>query len=212
MAAGIETGNDEMGAAEQIRFIESMILEGRRTTEYWGWNFLLWGVAYLAAMGWSSYFVHSRSALWAWPVTMLLATAITVFVARSKAKGQVVTMRSRAIAATWIAIGMSIFLFAFPAIIGRHFGDGHAFIAGIEVLLGAAHVASGIILRWRGQIAIGCVWWAAALIANLTQSSNGAAYPFLAGTLICNIGFGAYLMYCEARDKARLRAGQVAHA
>ena len=203
--------NDEQSAAEQINFIESMILEGRRTTEYWGWNFLLWGAAYLVAIAWQSLFVTSRSAVWAWPVTMIVATAITVTVAKSKAKGQPVTMRSRAISATWTAVGLGIFLFAFPALFGHHFGDGHAFIAALEVLLGAAHVASGIILRWRVQVAIGGVWWAAALIANLTQSDNGASYPFIAATLLCNIAFGSYLMYCEARDKARLRAGLVAN-
>jgi hypothetical protein len=30
--------------------------------------------------------------------------------------------------------------------------------------------------------------------------------------MICNICFGVYLMVLEARDKARLQAGQVAHA
>ena len=62
------------------------------------------------------------------------------------------------------------------------------------------------------QVAIGGVWWSAALVANLTQTADGAAVPFLVATLICNIGFGGYLMYLEARDKARIRAGQVAHA
>ena len=204
--------DEEQGTAEQINFIESMILEGRRTTEYWGWNFVLWGVAYLAAMGWANWSLTSRSAVWAWPVAMTVALVTTWVVASAKLKGKPVTTRSRALQATWMAIGFGIFVFAFPAVIGNHVSDGHAFIAAIEVLLGAAHIASGSILRWRVQVAVGGIWWVAALVANLTHTANGAAYPFLAATLICNIGFGSYLMYLEARDKARLQAGQVAHA
>jgi hypothetical protein len=40
----------------------------------------------------------------------------------------------------------------------------------------------------------------------------GLLVPFVAATIVLQIGFGAYLMVCEARDKARLRTGQVAHA
>jgi hypothetical protein len=36
------------------------------------------------------------------------------------------------------------------------------------------------------------------------------AYTFLAATLVCNIGFGIYLMIRESRSKAR--AGEVQHA
>ena len=36
---------NEREIGERIALIESMMREGRRRTEYWGWNFLLWGVA-----------------------------------------------------------------------------------------------------------------------------------------------------------------------
>ena len=208
----VEVSDDGRGALEQLNLIENMIQEGRRTTEYWGWNFLLWGTAYLVAMAWSSFFESSRSAVWAWPVMMASAAVLSGIIISIKTKGKPVTTVTRALQATWTGIGLGIFVFAFPATFGHHFGDGHAFIAAIEALLGAAHVASGMILRWRLQVAIGGVWWSAALVANLTQTVNGAAVPFLVATLICNIGFGGYLMYLEARDKARMRAGQVAHA
>ena len=40
---------NERGIGERIMLIENMMLEGRKTTEYWGWNFALWGIAYLVA-------------------------------------------------------------------------------------------------------------------------------------------------------------------
>jgi hypothetical protein len=38
------------------------------------------------------------------------------------------------------------------------------------------------------------------------------AYIFLAAVMVCNIGFGTYLMIRESRDKARARAAEVQHA
>jgi hypothetical protein len=41
--------------AERLRLIESMMASGRKSTEYWGWSFLLWGIAYLIAVAWASF-------------------------------------------------------------------------------------------------------------------------------------------------------------
>ena len=49
---------DEISArelSERLDLIQSMIAEGRRSTESWGWVFLLWGVAYSIAIGWASW-------------------------------------------------------------------------------------------------------------------------------------------------------------
>ena len=40
----------ERDLKDRLRLIESMIAEGRRTTENWGWTFVLWGVAYYIAI------------------------------------------------------------------------------------------------------------------------------------------------------------------
>jgi hypothetical protein len=199
-------------ASAQLAFIESMILEGRKSTSYWGWNFVLWGAAYLVATLWSSFVTNRSASLWAWPVTMVLTGIATVVIARSRNKGNPQTTTSRAITAMWMGCGLGIFVYAFPLTIAGRFGDGHAFMGGIEVLLGAAHIASGATLRWRSQISAGLVWWVAALVTELTQSGIYLLIAFLAATMICNICFGIYLMVLEARDKARLQAGQVAHA
>ena len=43
----------EQELKDRLSLIESMIAEGRRKTEGWGWTFVLWGVAYYLAMAWS---------------------------------------------------------------------------------------------------------------------------------------------------------------
>ena len=44
---------EEIELKDRLRLIESMIAEGRRSTESWGWTFVLWGVAYYVALAWS---------------------------------------------------------------------------------------------------------------------------------------------------------------
>ena len=39
---------------DRLSLIESMIAEGRRTTESWGWTFVFWGVAYYVAIAWAA--------------------------------------------------------------------------------------------------------------------------------------------------------------
>jgi hypothetical protein len=201
---------DEREIGERIALIESMMRAGRKNTEYWGWNFLLWGIAYLVAMAWSSFLPHAGGSGLAWLVTMIFASLLTVMIARRRGRQQPQTDKSRSLTAIWTAVGCGIFVFAVPVAASGHM-EGHAFIAAIEVLLGVAHIASGSTLRWPTQVAVGLVWWAAA-IASCFVSERGTAVIFLTATLICNIGFGIYLMIRESRDKARARAAEVQHA
>lgn len=62
----------------RFELVEMMMQEGRRSTEYWGWSFVLWGAAYLVAIAWS-YWSHASNI--AWPVTMIAATVLSVVVA-----------------------------------------------------------------------------------------------------------------------------------
>lgn len=207
-AEGRAMNEHELG--ERIALIESMMREGRRSTEYWGWNFLLWGIAYLVAVGWSSFLPHGGGPLLAWPVTMIFAVLLTVGIARRRTRNRPRSEKSRGILAIWTGVGCGIFVFAFPVAFTGHY-QGQSFIAAIEAMLGIAHVASGTFLRWPMQIAVGALWWAAA-IASCFVEGNGIAYVFLAATFVCNICFGIYLMIRESRDKARGQAGQVQHA
>ena len=48
------TSNEEMELKDRLSLIETMIAEGRRTTESWAWTFVLWGVAYYVAIFWTA--------------------------------------------------------------------------------------------------------------------------------------------------------------
>jgi hypothetical protein len=133
-------------ASEQLAYIESMIREGRQTTSYWGWVFVLWGVAYLVAMTWASALVTASIAIWAWPVTMTVTGLATGLISRWRNRGTPQTTKSRAIGGVWMAVGWGICLFAFPIILAHRFGDGHTFEGAIEVLLGVANIGSGYLL------------------------------------------------------------------
>lgn len=201
---------NERDISERLALIESMMQAGRKSTEYWGWNFLLWGIAYLVAVAWSSLLPHGGGPLLAWPITMIFATLLTIGIARRRTRNIPRSEKSRALQAIWTAMGCGIFVFAFPVAFSGHF-QGQSFMAAIEVMLGIAHVASGSFLRWPLQIVVGALWWVAA-IASCFVEGNGVAYVFLAATFVCMIGFGIYLMIREGRDKSRAGGAEVQHA
>ena len=201
---------DDHELTERIVLIESMMQAGRKSTEYWGWNFLLWGIAYLVAVAWSNFLPQAGGRWLAWPVTMIFSVLLTITIARRRMRNKPRTEKSRGLQAIWMAVGWGIFVFAFPVAYSGNF-QAQSSTAAIEVMLGIAHVGSGLFLRWQTQIAVGALWWAAA-IASCFVSGNGVAYVFLAATLVCNIGFGIYLMIQESRDKALARAAGVQHA
>jgi hypothetical protein len=200
----------ERELTERIALIESMMRAGRKSTEYWGWNFVLWGIAYLVAVAWSSFLPNAGGRWLAWPITMIFAVLLTIGIARRRMRNQPRTEKSRGIQAIWTAVGSGIFVFAFPVAYSGHL-QAQSFMAAIEVMLGIAHVASGSFLRWPLQMVVGALWWAAAIVSCFVDG-NAIAYVFLAATLICNIGFGTYLMIRESRDKARARGAEVQHA
>jgi len=182
----------------RLDLIESMVREGRRRTEYWGWNFVLWGAAYLIAIGWSHTSLKPQIA---WPVTMIAAWILTMALAGRKKKGTPKTPISRAVGAIWIAVASAIFIFCFAAGSSGH-AEMHIFWTGIEILLGVANCASSLVLRWRAQFLMALVWWISAVATSFV--SVQAIIPIvIADTFICLIGFGLYLMYCERRDRQR---------
>ena len=207
----MQEGTSAQDLKERVALIESMIAEGRRRTESWGWVFLLWGVAYYVAIGWATWgwglTVWGRGNSWAWPVTMFAAFVATWVIGIGKAKGQPSTSIGRAVVAIWMSIGVSMFLL-FPglAIVGRL--DEHAFVAILAALLGAANGASGIILRWKAMVGCAIVWWAAAAAACF-GSITWVGSIFLAAIFLCQIAFGIYAMVMESRRSGRRG---VAHA
>ena len=205
---------EEMSAQDlkdRVALIEAMIAEGRRRTESWGWVFLLWGVAYYVAIGWSTWGaavgVWGRRASPAWPVTMLIAFVATWVIGIRKGKDQPSTSIGRAIVAIWSSMGVSmLLLFPALAITGRL--DEHAFVAIVAALLGVANGASGLILRWKAQIVCAIVWWATAAAACFGSVASVGSI-FLVAIFLCQIVFGIYAMVKESR---RNRQHGVVHA
>jgi hypothetical protein len=183
----------------RFELVETMVKEGRRSTEYWGWTFVLWGTAYLIAIAWS-YASHRPDI--AWPVTMIAATIVTIIVATKKKRAKPQTPVSRAIGGIWTAVGTAIFIFCFAVGASGHF-EIHSCIAAIEILLGVANCAISLVLRWRGQFFIALLWWISA-VATCFVAMRLVMPILVFDTLVGFLGFGLYLMYSERRDR-RLR-------
>lgn len=190
--------------AERVELIQSMIAEGRRKTESWGWTFLLWGVAYYVAIGWSALAPTAWSAALAWPVTMTAAGLVTGLVASRKTKHQPETTLGRAVGAIWMGMGASMFLL-FVAMGISHRFEPHVFVAIVGAMLGGANATSGLLLRWRPQMACALVWWAAAVGACFA-SEPAVTWIFLAATFLAQIVFGIYAMLCDRQARKQLEA------
>ena len=77
------TGNvEEQELKDRLSLIESMIAEGRRTTESWAWTFVFWGVAYYVAILWTAVYHWP----WAWLVTMAGAWVVCMMIIQKKKK------------------------------------------------------------------------------------------------------------------------------
>jgi hypothetical protein len=190
------TGNaEEQELKDRISLIESMIAEGRRSTESWGWTFVLWGVAYYVAIVWSIF----GQAMVAWPVTMVAASVLMgILISRMRGR-QPGTTIGRAMSAIWVAMGISMFtVLTALGMSGRY--DLHIFVAIIGAMLGTANATSSMILRWGLQFASAVVWWAAAVVACFTSEAvTGIA--FLVAIFFCQIVFGVLGMISEARER-----------
>ena len=203
---------------ERLSLIESMIAEGRRSTESWGWVFLLWGVAYGGAIAWASWgqglsvwgnrYVEIGSARigLAWPVTMIVATIATLAIGLRKGKVSPATSLVRSVVSVWIAAGIAM-LILFPAFGASGRLDQHSFVAIVAAMLGVANAASGLILRWKAQLVCGIVWWVtsvAACFGSVAQLTT----VFLCAIFVCQIVFGIYAMVLESRRNRR----EIVHA
>ena len=189
---------------DRLALIESMMTEGRRTTESWGWTFLLWGVAYYIAIAWATL---GRSPL-AWPVTMIAAVIITVVVVSIRASKRPETTMGRAVGSVWMALGISMFLLFFSLGSSGRLTDTHIFIAIACGMLGMANGTSALILRWKMQFACAVVWWTAA-VASCFGSEYRVGIVFLIAIFFCQIVFGVYCMVAEARVRKMRGAAHV---
>jgi hypothetical protein len=193
--------NEAQELKDRLSLIETMIAEGRRTTESWGWTFVFWGVAYYVAIGWTAY----NQWPFAWLVTMmgawLLCGAIIWSKQKKRAERRPGTTIGRAISSIWFALGVSMVLI-FPALgFSGHFNF-HIFVAIVAAMLGLVNGASGMLLRWKAQIATAFVWWAAT-VAACFGSDNQCNFVFVVAIFFCQIVFGVYGMIAEARERRK---------
>jgi hypothetical protein len=186
----------EQELKDRLSLIESMIAEGRRKTESWGWTFVLWGVVYYLAIAWSAW-GHSA---WAWLVTISIAVIVTVAVAFLKAGNHPQTTLGRAIGSIWVALGISMFLLFLALGLSGRLTDQHLFVAVISAILGMANGASALILRWKVQFACAVVWWVAA-VTTCFGSDTQSMIVFLAAIFLCQIVFGIYGMITQERKR-----------
>ena len=188
---------------ERLALIESMMTEGRRSTESWGWVFVLWGVAYYVAILWAA-LGHS---VLAWPVTMISACVLTGVLVSIMSGSHPNTNLGRSIGSIWIAAGISMFLLFFSlGISGRI--DQHIMVAVVGGMLGTANAASSLILKWKMQFACAVVWWAVTVFACFGRGKQ-LTIAFLGAIFFCQIVFGIYGIIAQSRVR---KMGDTAHA
>jgi hypothetical protein len=159
----------------------------------YGWVFILWGLAYYTAIAWSAR-SHFHGA---WSVCMASCMVLVSCIGRLKRHSAPATGIGRAIASLWTATSLAMLLL-FPVLgAGGHL-DGHSFIAIMAAMLGAANAASGLILRWKAQLACAAIWWAATAFSCVASETQLNA-AFWIAIFLCQIAFGFYAMILDAR-------------
>jgi len=199
---------DKQDLQDRLSMIESMIAEGRQTTESWGWTFVLWGLAYSVAIVLSN--LGAPLAAWttwghrtiAWPLSMCGAGVVMwIVISRMSRKEEKVpeTTMGRAIASLWITMGISMVTLLTAAGFGGRM-DQQSFVAIVCAMLGFANGASSLILKWRTQFQCACVWWIASAAVCFTSLPQ-TMLIFLGAIFLCQIVFGSYMMISESRGQ-----------
>lgn len=188
---------------DRVSLIQDMLVEGRRSTESWGWVFVLWGIAYYVAILAGE---MTRNPM-VWPVTMISACVLTGILVSRKGHNTTHTTIGRAIGSLWIATGISMFV-VFLALGTSGRIDLHIMVAVLGAMLGSTNAASAMILKWKMQFACAVVWWGCAIFACFGKTTL-VVFAFLAAIFFCQVVFGVYGM---VRDARRRRQHGVAHA
>jgi hypothetical protein len=178
---------EEIELKDRLNLIETMIAEGRRTTESWGSIFIVWGTAFYIAFAWST-LGHFRLA---WPATMIATYALTRVINARRRGSQPRTTIGRSIGSISKAMAISMFIL-FPAIgICGKTVDPSLLIAIVATMLGISTAASSIILKWKLQF--GCA------LVSCFGTVRQSVIAFLIANSFCHIAFGVYGFICEAR-------------
>jgi hypothetical protein len=204
-----DNGTTRDDLVQRLALMEIMIAEGRKSTARFGWIFVMWGVLYFAAVGWTIYLPFAG---WAWPVCIAagVATILVVKSRQRRADGLGENQRSRSIDAVWRVMGAAITLYVIAAVLSHHAGS-PAYAAAILTFIGMAHATSAIILRWTAQGLAAAVWWVCAIAMFFVTTSEQAIGIFLVAAFFGMILFGLYAMWLERKRVAGARQDQVQH-
>jgi hypothetical protein len=200
-----EDGTTRDDLVQRVALMEEMITEGRRSTIRFGWIFVLWGLIDLAPIGWQLVVPNSRWVMtWSWPIAIACGCVIQfIIMAILRRRGGVVcssNMRVRSISAVWSMMGLTAMLYFAGAMIEQKTWQ-ISFVAAMLMFVGMAHGISAMILRWKAQGLVACVWW----IGGVAMFSLSYRYSLqIFGGEMCfgMIGFGLYAMWLESRNSA----------
>jgi len=206
------TSAEEQELKDRLSLIESMIAEGRRRTQSWGWIFVFWGVAYYICSAGGVWFKsHHYSPAQRWMIGIIqilvfVIVAVWISVSHQKrGKGMKLPMSTldRALLSIWLSAGISIAILIVSLGYGGR-SNPNLVIAVIGTLLGMANAASSGILKWKLQFGCALIWWALAII-SCVGAYRQSFVGLLVANFFCQIVFGIYGMVKEARIR-RLEA------
>lgn len=202
------TSAEEQELKDRLSLIESMIAEGRRKTQSWGWIFVLWGVAYyicIAGAVWFKTYNTSpveRGMICISQLLFFVIVAVWIGVSNQKrGKGLMLPMGTldRALFSIWISAGISIAILIVSLGYGAR-SNPNLVIAVIGTLLGMASAASSGILKWKLQFGCAVIWWALAVISCI-GTARQSFIGLLVANFLCQIVFGVYGMVCDSRAR-----------
>jgi hypothetical protein len=183
---------------QRIDIIEKMISEGRREVESWGWIFVLWGLGYVLATVVVHFFPHPVGAIWG-----IVMTACGVVVAlwgmHLRRRRRQVTTTGRAIGSVWWSLAITLFLSSF--VLGSA-GKASSITTTVLLSMGLVNFASGLILRWKIQTAVGILWWLS-FVGFIFSTGRVADGIVLGMEIVGLILFGIYLMILERQERRR---------
>jgi hypothetical protein len=189
--------SDQTEILNRLRLIEEMMVEGRQTTQRWGWMFLVWGIGPLIAMFWEA---RLPLPALAWPVVVAACIIVNGAVIRARKKrGEARTTMMRSVGAVWASVGITVLLLSLAATLSNAL-DLRSLSVALFALAAVAHSASSMILRWTIQFVAALAWWGATLAAFLLPATDLHILA-AAALLLGNVGFGAWLTHREWSQK-----------
>ena len=199
-----EGGTTREELVQRVALMEEMIAEGRQSTARYGWMFVLWGLTYFAAIGWTVYLPYTE---WAWP-SCIAVCSVAFGVARSRQPltgGKIDNLRRHSLDAVWQVIGGGIVLYLIAAIVSGH-GKEPGYLAAVLFFNGLANGVSARILRWWPQGAAASVWWGCGTAMLFFTTRTEELALFVTATFCGMILFGLYAMWLERHDAGMVQA------